>query len=40
MSDLDKVNRISSQRLKYVSCVGRALELVKEIKHVRLEDCD
>lgn len=37
MSDLDKVNicRISSERLKYVGCMGRVLELVKEIMHVR-----
>lgn len=34
MSGLDKVNicRISSERLEYVSYMGRALELVKEME--------
>ena len=34
MSHLDKVNicKISSERLEYVSYMGRALELVKEME--------
>lgn len=34
MSDLDKVNicKISSERLEYVSYMGRVLELVKEME--------